>query len=115
MVYGIHKGVGWGFAYRAFVVQWYCCNRVSNVDGGGNKRMIDKCKKALERRNILYRPIAYLELEPGRSVVVGGPRPAGEAFLIIGRAPFLEPGSSLSVKRHDQRVAQFSRGEPRQK
>ena len=40
MVYGIHKGVGWGVAYCALVVQWYC-NSVSNVDGGGSKRMID--------------------------------------------------------------------------
>jgi len=40
MVYGIHTGVRWKVAYYAIVVQWFC-NSVSNVDGGGNKRMID--------------------------------------------------------------------------
>jgi len=39
MVYGIHKGSWVGVAYCAFVVQWYC-NSMSDVDGGGNQRVI---------------------------------------------------------------------------
>ena len=34
------SGVGWGVVYCALDVQWYC-NRVSNADEGGNRRMID--------------------------------------------------------------------------